>query len=51
MRSVFDHEELRVYQAAIEFVAKSKQSVVTGRLHLAEIVRMLVAWERSLEEK
>jgi len=30
---------------------KSKQAVVAGKKHLADIVRMLVAWERSLEEE
>lgn len=31
--------------------AKSKQAVVAGKKHLADIVRMLVAWERSLGEE
>ena len=31
--------------------AKSKQAVAAGKKHLADLVRMLVAWERSLEEK
>ena len=30
---------------------KSKQAAVAGKKHLADIVRMLVAWERSLEEE
>ena len=98
MSSAFDHEDLRVYQAAIEFVAwlegvalniaegngkfstkdrcrfighartaalqaaatldvhairqaKDKQDGAEGKKLLADIVRMLVAWERSLQEE
>ena len=31
--------------------AKGKQDGIEGKKHLADIVRMLVAWERSLQEK
>jgi hypothetical protein len=53
-RSLFDHEDLRVYQTAIGFVGwqvKCTQEATEGKSYLADIVRMLVAWERSLEER
>ena len=56
MRSAFDHEDLRVYQAATLDVhairqAKDKQDGIEGKKLLADIVRMLAAWERSLQEE
>ncbi|MDA3926018.1 MAG: hypothetical protein PF904_15075 [Kiritimatiellae bacterium] len=54
MRSLFDHEDLRVYQAAIGFAVrqvKCTQEVSEGKSYLVDIVRMLVAWERKLEER
>jgi len=30
---------------------KSKQAVVAGKKRLADTARMLVAWERSMEEE
>ncbi|MDA3924328.1 MAG: hypothetical protein PF904_06505 [Kiritimatiellae bacterium] len=53
-RSLFDHEDLRVHQAAIEFVGwqvKCTQEATAGKSYLADIVRMLVAWERNLEKR
>jgi hypothetical protein len=53
-RSLFDHEDLRVHQAAIEFVGwqvKCTQEATEGKSYLADIVRMLVAWERNLEKR
>jgi hypothetical protein len=56
MRLGFDHEDLRVYQAAILDVhairrAKGKPDVIEGKQHLVDLVRMLVAWERGLEDE
>ena len=57
MRSQFDHEDLRVYQAAatLDVLAvrqvKCTQEATEGKSYLADIVRMLVAWERNLEER
>ncbi len=56
MSLAFDHEDLRVYQAAATLdvhavrQAKSEQDVVAGKNQLVDVVRMLIAWERSLEE-
>jgi hypothetical protein len=57
MRSLFDHEDLRVCQAAatLDVLAvrqvKCIQEATEGKSHLADIVRMLVAWERNPEER
>jgi hypothetical protein len=53
-RSLFDREDLRVYQAAIGFVGwqvKCTQEATEGKSYLIDIVRMFVAWERNLEKR
>jgi four helix bundle protein len=51
------HARTTALQAAAAFdvhavrQAKSKRAVVTGKKQLVDVVRMLVAWKRSLDEK
>jgi four helix bundle protein len=51
-----DHARTAALQAAATLdvhairQTKSKQAAVAGKKHLVDIVRMLVAWERSLED-